>query len=58
MRCRGKNINTFKFDSYIFLLQGDKSGGELESTQGKNQALREASVVVPTSYEEFETPIQ
>ena len=57
MRCRGKNINTFKFDNYIFLLQGAKSGGDLESSQGKNQALREAGAVVPTSYEGFETAI-
>lgn len=37
---------------------GAKSGGELESAQGKNQALREAGAVVPTSYEGFETAIQ
>jgi len=36
---------------------GAKSGGELESAQGKNQALREAGAVVPTSYEGFETAI-
>lgn len=58
MKCRRKNINTFKFDNYVFLLQGAKSGGELESAQGKNQALREAGAVVPTSYEGFETTIQ
>lgn len=37
---------------------GAKSGGDLESAQGKNQALREAGAVVPTSYEGFETVIQ
>ncbi|URD83824.1 nodal modulator [Musa troglodytarum] len=37
---------------------GAKSGGELESAQAKNQALREAGAVVPTSYEAFETAIK
>ncbi|MCH96074.1 ATP-citrate synthase beta chain protein 1-like, partial [Trifolium medium] len=37
---------------------GAKSGGDLESAQGKNQALREAGAVVPTSYEAFETSIK
>ncbi|RWW67914.1 hypothetical protein BHE74_00024608, partial [Ensete ventricosum] len=31
---------------------------ELESAQAKNQALREAGAVVPTSYEAFETAIK
>lgn len=30
----------------------------MESAQGKNQALREAGAVVPTSYESFETSIK
>ena len=30
------------------------SGGELESTQAKNQALRDAGAVVPTSLETLE----
>ncbi|THU69024.1 hypothetical protein C4D60_Mb08t09990 [Musa balbisiana] len=38
--------------------QGAKSGGELESAQAKNQALKEAGAVVPTSYEAFETAIK
>ncbi|KAL6522895.1 ATP-citrate synthase beta chain protein 1 [Orobanche hederae] len=33
---------------------GAKSGGELESAQAKNQALRDAGAVVPTSFEAFE----
>ncbi|KAK8913784.1 ATP-citrate synthase beta chain protein 1 [Platanthera zijinensis] len=37
---------------------GAKSGGELESAQAKNQALKEAGAVVPTSYEAFETAIK
>lgn len=38
--------------------QGAKSGGEMESAQAKNQALREAGAVVPTSYEAFEAAIK
>lgn len=38
--------------------QGAKSGGELESAQAKNQALREAGAVVPSSYEAFENAIK
>lgn len=37
---------------------GAKSGGELESAQAKNQALREAGAVVPTSYEALEGAIK
>ncbi|ONM31626.1 ATP-citrate synthase beta chain protein 2 [Zea mays] len=37
---------------------GAKSGGELESAQAKNQALREAGAVVPTSYEALESAIK
>ncbi|KAF7032909.1 hypothetical protein CFC21_044040 [Triticum aestivum] len=33
---------------------GAVSGGELESTQAKNQALRDAGAVVPTSFEALE----
>ncbi|XP_056168817.1 ATP-citrate synthase beta chain protein 2-like isoform X1 [Syzygium oleosum] len=33
-------------------------GGEMESAQAKNQALREAGAVVPTSYEALETAIK
>ncbi|GFP85255.1 ATP-citrate synthase beta chain protein 1 [Phtheirospermum japonicum] len=33
---------------------GAKSGGEMESAQAKNEALREAGAVVPTSFEAFE----
>ncbi|KAL0367809.1 UNVERIFIED_CONTAM: ATP-citrate synthase beta chain protein 2 [Sesamum radiatum] len=37
---------------------GAKSGGEMESAQAKNQALREAGAVVPTSYEALEGAIK
>lgn len=39
-------------------IQGAKSGGEMESAQAKNQALRDAGAVVPTSYEAFEGAIK
>jgi len=41
-----------------FINQGAKSGGEMESAQAKNQALKEAGAVVPTSYEAFEAAIK
>ncbi|GKB20811.1 ATP-citrate synthase beta chain protein 1, partial [Tanacetum coccineum] len=37
---------------------GAKSGGKMESTQAKNQALKEVGVVVPTFYEAFESSIK
>ncbi|KAA0064711.1 ATP-citrate synthase beta chain protein 2-like [Cucumis melo var. makuwa] len=37
---------------------GAKSGGELESAQAKNQALKEAGAIVPTSYEALEAAIK
>ncbi|KAE8725852.1 ATP-citrate synthase beta chain protein 1 [Hibiscus syriacus] len=37
---------------------GAKSGGEMESAQAKNQALKEAGAVVPTSYEVLEAVIK
>nr|TKS14971.1 hypothetical protein D5086_0000036380 [Populus alba] len=37
---------------------GAKSGGEMESAQAKNQALKDAGAVVPNSYEAFETAIR
>ncbi|PPE02281.1 hypothetical protein GOBAR_DD00615 [Gossypium barbadense] len=37
---------------------GAKSGGEMESAQAKNQALRDAGAIVPTSYEAFEAVIK
>ncbi|KAG9143949.1 hypothetical protein Leryth_022968 [Lithospermum erythrorhizon] len=37
---------------------GAKSGGEMESAQAKNQALRDAGAVVPTSFEAFEAAIK
>ncbi|GKC20853.1 ATP-citrate synthase beta chain protein 2 [Tanacetum coccineum] len=37
---------------------GAESGGEMESAQAKNQALKEAGAVVPTSYEAFESSIK
>ncbi|VAI78778.1 unnamed protein product [Triticum turgidum subsp. durum] len=37
---------------------GAKSGGELESAQAKNQALRDAGAVVPTSFEALESVIK
>ena len=40
------------------MFQGAKSGGEMESAQAKNQALRDAGAVVPTSYEAFEGAIK
>ncbi|MED6138315.1 ATP-citrate synthase beta chain protein 1 [Stylosanthes scabra] len=43
---------------YNNIPQGAKSGGEMESAQAKNQALREAGAVVPTSYEAFEDAIK
>ena len=42
----------------MLLKQGAKSGGELESAQAKNQALREAGAVAPTSYEALEGAIK
>lgn len=44
--------------AWIFFKQGAKSGGEMESAQAKNQALRDAGAVVPTSYEAFEGAIK
>ena len=38
--------------------EGAKSGSQLESAQAKNQALRDAGAVVPTSYETFEAAIK
>ena len=43
---------------FYYVNQGAKSGGELESAQAKNQALKDAGAVVPTSYEAFETSIK
>ncbi|XP_074291872.1 ATP-citrate synthase beta chain protein 1-like isoform X2 [Silene latifolia] len=37
---------------------GAKSGGEMESAQAKNQALRDAGAVVPDSFEAFEGAIK
>ena len=37
---------------------GAKSGGDLESAQAKNQALKEAGAIVPTSFEGFEAAIR
>ncbi|KAJ8766237.1 hypothetical protein K2173_022296 [Erythroxylum novogranatense] len=37
---------------------GAKSGGEMESAQAKNQALKDAGAVVPNSYEAFEASIK
>eukprot|EP01018_Ginkgo_biloba_P027567 Gb_16144 [translate_table: standard] len=37
---------------------GAKSGGELESAQAKNQALKDAGAVVPMSFEGFEAAIR
>jgi len=41
-----------------YINQGAKSGGELESAQAKNQALKDAGAVVPTSFEAFEASIK
>lgn len=38
--------------------QGAKSGGDMESAQGKNQALKDAGAVVPDSFEAFEAVIK
>lgn len=35
-----------------------KSGGEIETAQAKNQALKDAGAVVATSYEDFEGAIE
>ena len=40
------------------ICQGAKSGGEMESAQAKNQALKDAGAVVPSSYEAFESSIK
>ncbi|XP_047179026.1 ATP-citrate synthase beta chain protein 1-like isoform X3 [Vigna umbellata] len=37
---------------------GAKSGSDMESAQAKNQALKDAGAVVPTSYEAFEAAIK
>ncbi|CAH1413539.1 unnamed protein product [Lactuca virosa] len=37
---------------------GAKSGGEMESAQAKNEALKDAGAVVPTSFESFEASIK
>ncbi|EFJ33298.1 hypothetical protein SELMODRAFT_270523 [Selaginella moellendorffii] len=37
---------------------GAKSGGDLESAQGKNKALKEAGAIVPTSFESLEAVIK
>uniref|UniRef100_A0A0D6R5U4 ATP citrate synthase n=1 Tax=Araucaria cunninghamii TaxID=56994 RepID=A0A0D6R5U4_ARACU len=37
---------------------GAKSGGDLESAQAKNQALKEAGAIVPTSYEGLEAAVK
>ena len=36
---------------------GAKSGGDAESAQAKNEALRAAGAIVPTSFEDFESAI-
>lgn len=41
-----------------FINQGAKSGSDMESAQAKNQALKDAGAVVPTSYEAFEAAIK
>lgn len=51
------NISEITYD-LIYSEQGAKSGGEMESAQAKNQALREAGAVVPDSYEAFEGAIK
>lgn len=38
--------------------QGAKSGGEMESAQAKNQALKDAGATVPTSFEALESAIK
>ncbi|KAI3700917.1 hypothetical protein L2E82_45558 [Cichorium intybus] len=47
----------FKFEVQ-FGHAGAKSGGEMESAQAKNQALKDAGTEVPTSFESFETSIK
>nr|CAB3476999.1 unnamed protein product [Digitaria exilis] len=42
----------------MVFMKGAKSGGELESAQAKNQALKEAGAIVPTSYEALESAIK
>ncbi|KAL8130233.1 hypothetical protein V2J09_019388 [Rumex salicifolius] len=37
---------------------GAKSGGEMESAEAKNQALKESGAIIPTSYEAFESAIK
>lgn len=38
--------------------KGAMNGGEMESAQAKNQALKDAGAVVPTSYEALEGAIK
>ncbi|KAL0006265.1 hypothetical protein SO802_013826 [Lithocarpus litseifolius] len=58
--CAVRRDNSAKTDIPMGNLveQGAKSGGDMESAQGKNQALREAGAVVPTSYEALEAVIK
>lgn len=56
LACNASKDFNSTFFGHIF--QGTKSGGEMESAQAKNQALRDAGAVVPTSYEAFEGAIK
>jgi hypothetical protein len=49
---------TLSINSKQNLLQGAKSGGEEESAQAKNAALKAAGAIVPTSFEGLEEAIK
>ncbi|MBU1623028.1 MAG: ATP citrate synthase [Nanoarchaeota archaeon] len=55
--CSGTCAKLFPFEVQ-FGHAGAKAGKEAESAQAKNQALREAGIIVPNSFEELETTIQ
>ncbi|XP_047174020.1 ATP-citrate synthase beta chain protein 2-like [Vigna umbellata] len=52
-RCAGPFKSAAEFGE-----AGDKSGCELEFARAKNQALKDAGAVVPTSYQTFETALK
>lgn len=51
-------VNILSVHWLLHNIQGDKSGFELEAAQAKNQALRDAGAVVPTSYQTFEAALK
>jgi hypothetical protein len=47
-----------RVDARISLVAGARSGGETESAQAKNAALRDAGATVPESFEGFEAAVK